>query len=183
MNLRKHLAGLAIFLAIFGSTVLIFNYLTSPMVTVHTGNPIPLSTQPATPVELSYEVQYASLDFINRKSYVELAFNLKESSRRAPRKLWVRTYFFAPHYDGQRVWSSEVTELRSPFMDGDRYELSSVASCDWCSDSSVPKAGYYARVIVSTRSADDTYLSDSEINREITTATPVVVQAERKSRF
>jgi hypothetical protein len=181
MNLRKHLAGLAIFLAIFGSTVLIFNYLNAPIGAVYISHPVPLSTQPATTVELSYSVQYVSLDFINRKSYAQLSLNQVENAR-MPRKLWVRTYFFAPH-SGWQVWSSEVAELRVPFVDGDRIEITSVASCDWCSDSSVPKAGYYARVIVSTRSAEDTYLPDSEINQEITTATPVVVQAEPKSGF
>jgi hypothetical protein len=187
MNLRKHLAGLTLFLIIFSGTVFIFNYLTAPTGAVPARHLIPLQSpplapppQPATPLELSYEVQYVSLDFINRQSYTTLAVHL-EAGRPAPAKLWVRTYFFAPGDARRRVWSGEATEVLVPSVEGERLEIVSVASCDWSTDSTAPEAGYYARVVVSNRSADDTYLPDFEINREIATATPVVVQAERKS--
>ena len=176
MNIRKHLAGVAIFLAIFGGTVFIFNSLKTFIDDVSGLTLTP--TQPATEVELSYEVPYVSLDFNSRQSYTRLS--LDAASRHLPGRLWVRTYFFAPNHDRSEVWASEAVELRVPFMGSDRIETMSVASCDWCNDTTAPKAGYYARVIVSTRSASDTYLPDSEINREITTASPVVVQVERK---
>ena len=177
MNLRKHLAGLAIFLVIFGGTVFIFNYLTP-----FTGKVVPLRplpTKSAPTLKFSYEVPYVSLDFINRKSYTTLALtNL--AGVRVPAKLWVRTYFFAPDYDRRLVWSSEAVELQVALSIGGRHVVTSVASCDWCNTSTAPRAGYYARVVVSNRSAEDTYLPDSEINHEITTAAPVVVQAEQQ---
>lgn len=180
MNLRKHLAGLALFLAIFGSTVFIFNFLTTRIGAVSTGYPPTTLTPPASELLLSYEVKYASLDFINQKSYATLIINA-QAGRRLPEKVWVRMYFFAPDDERRRVWPSEAVELRVPFVNGDRMEATSVAACDWCQSSTVPKAGYFARVIVSPTSASDTYLADSEINREITTATPVVVQDERNA--
>ena len=174
MNLRKHLVGIALFLVIFGSTVLIFNLVTGA---IDEGLNL-IQTQPASEVQLSYQVPYVSLDFINQQSYTNLTLDRKIGRYRGE-TLWVRTYFFAPDYD-RRVWASEAVEVRIPSDATDRMEIMSTAPCEWCSDRSAPRSGYFARVIVSHRSASDTYLLDSEINRGITTATPVVVQVERK---
>jgi hypothetical protein len=78
------------------------------------------------------------------------------------------------------VWASEVTEIAMPSEGSERVEIMSTAFSNLFRERSAPKSGYFARVFVSTRSAADTYLPDSEIDRDITTATPVVVQAERK---
>ncbi|HKR01479.1 MAG TPA: hypothetical protein VJT09_12450 [Pyrinomonadaceae bacterium] len=179
MNLRKHLAGLAIFLVIFVGTVFIFNYLTPRAGLIGGQRGIPLPSERASRIKFSYEVPYVSLDFINRKSYTTLLLqNL--SGTRVPAKLWVRTYFFAPDYDRRQVWAGEAVELNVALAIGGRHVVTSAAACDWCQAPSAPKAGYYARVVVSNRSAEDTYLPDSEIDREITTAVPVVVQAEQQ---
>jgi len=177
MNHRKHLAGVALFLAIFAGTVFIFNILTIKSPEIPVSNRV--TPHPATEVELSYEVPYVSLDFINQRSYAMVRLEAT-TSRSVPRTLWVRTYFFAPDDNQGRVWASEVTEIHNPSAESDRIEIVTTAFCNLFTEQSAPKSGYFARVFVSTRSAADTSLADSEINRDITTATPVVVQAERK---
>src|SRR5687768_14862654 len=102
MNLRKHLVGIALFLAIFGGTVFIFKMLTANF----RETPVSAGQSPATEIELSYEVPYVSLDFINQRSYAIVRIDGK-ASRRSPGRLWVRTYFFAPDDNQGRVWASD----------------------------------------------------------------------------
>lgn len=181
MNLQKHVAGLALFLIILGSAVFINAYLTAPIGKVP---PVPVVAplpQPAirSPQPLRYQVRMVSLDFINGKSYTTLALK-REAGQPVPEKLWVTTVFFAPDYASGGGWTSKA-ELRRPFARGDQIEITATGECDWCEYSDMPRAGYYARVYVSTEYADNFYPPPAQLDRDITTAVPVVVQVEQKT--
>lgn len=177
MNLRKHVAGLALFLVIFGSAVFINAYLTAPIGQVP---PVPVvapmlpQLTMSRPQPISFKVRQVSLDFINFESHTTLALK-REDGQPVPEKLWVTTVFFAPDYARGRGWTSEA-EIRRPFASDDRIEVTATGECGWCEVSDMPKAGYFARVYVSTEYAGkSSYPADIQFNRDITDAEPVVV--------
>ncbi|MDT5061944.1 MAG: hypothetical protein QOH63_2403 [Acidobacteriota bacterium] len=192
MNVRKHLAGLAIFSVILGSAIFINAYLTNPVAIVSPARIKVSPTQISTgePQPISYSISQVTLDFINKKSYTELHIK-RMPDQPVPETLWVTTYFFSPEYPG-RVWTSK-TEIRHPFSQGDQTDLAVAALCGLCiasnitplyqaPDSTEPvlshpptKTGYFARVYVSTDYADNPYPAGVQFDRDIETATPVVV--------
>jgi hypothetical protein len=183
MKFGKHFVGIALFFIIFASSVVLVGYLLAPLGTVPSASPaatkFQFTTGAARPLD-NEEAKYVSLDFINRESYTTLALEGLEGQP-LPGRIWVRTYFFTPDVDRGRLRAGEPIEVRLPILDSDRLEVLAVAPCEWCNNSSEPQTGYYARVVVSTVSAEDTRLRDDQIDRDLTTATPVVVQAERKT--
>jgi hypothetical protein len=180
MRLGKHVAGIALFFAIFASSVLAIRFLTAPISPIpsvsRTAPPFHFATNVRQPLDF-VEAQYVSLDFINRKSFTSLTIKSVEGQP-VPGRIWVRTYFFTPSSDGGRVWAGEAIEIHLPVLNSGGTEIMAVAPCSWCNNSDAPETGYYARVAVSTVSAEATYLHGRQIDRDITTATPVVVQAE-----
>jgi len=182
MNVRKHVAGFAIFSVILSSAILINNLLASSMpllAPVQVNFPPPNPPAPSVVHAVGSRVKLVSLDFINRQSYTALSLT-REAGRPAPAKLWVTTLFFTPNNPSKRVWTS-VAEIPGPFANGDTFEYVATASCEWCSYPDAPKAGYFARVYVTAGYADSSYPPDIDFDRDITTAIPVVVQAERKT--
>ncbi|HJU55954.1 MAG TPA: hypothetical protein VJ715_15320 [Pyrinomonadaceae bacterium] len=186
MRLQKHLYGFVVFVIILTSAVFIYDYihgLYPKRVRVRYDDPVaaPSTNVPpaATPELISYDTKLVSLDFINKQSYTALELRLG-AGQPAPDRLWVTTFFFAPKYPG-RGWTTR-REIRRPFADGDVSYTVASGPCNWCGDSDAPKAGYFARVYVSTEAGDDSDVLESRFSREITTAVPVVVQAERKTR-
>jgi hypothetical protein len=174
MNVRKHLAGLALFSVILGSAIFINHFLTIPNVAIPSAPPqLPFSVTKETSQPIGYEVKQVSLDFINQKSYTELTLK-RQPDQPAPEKLWVTTYYFSPDRASGRRWTSQ-TEISRPFAKGDQIELVTTASCDLCSSSDTPRVGYFARVYISTEYADNYYPPDARFNHDITTAMPVVV--------
>jgi hypothetical protein len=170
MNVRKHMAGLAIFSFILGSAIFINHYLTIPDISIPT---MPLRPPIAEAVEspdISYKVRLVSLEFTNRTtSYTSLSVKLRPGHP-APEKLWVTTFYFSPEI-ARSGWSS-TTEIRQPFAKSNEVEL--VASDSF--DGGSPKVGYFARVYVSTGYTDNSYPQDIRFNRNIKDAIPVVVQ-------
>ena len=175
MEFGKHLAGVALFFFIFSSTVIITRYLTSPIDAVP---PIKINvTQPAVIGDASpvkYRVRMVSLDFISGKSYVTLLLK-REDWQSMPEKIRVRALFFAPGRDSSPSWST-LGEIRRPFSHGDRVEITAKADCDWCKDSRIPKAGYFAQVHVST-DGEESQLAAEPVVSPI----PVVIQSERNA--
>lgn len=189
MKLQKHLHGFAVFITILTLIVSVYEYIKGPFtktprvpVAISVTEPsteVPPSVTPeASPELISYDTKLVSLDFINRQAHTSLELRLG-AGQPAPEKLWVTTFFFVPDYPGQG-WTT-TREIRRPFANGDRFEYVASSTCDWCGDSDAPRAGYFARVYVSTEGGAASDLG-SPSSREITTAVPVVVQAERKSR-
>lgn len=175
MNVRKHLAGLAIFSVILGSAIFINHFLTGPGITIPSA-PLrqPFSDMEKGPQPIAYHVEQVSLDFLNNKSYTQLTLE-RQPGQPAPEKLWVTTYYFSPESAHGRGWTT-TTEIPQPFAQRDKIELITASSCDLYSSSATPVGGYFARVYVSTKYTDESYLPDAQFNRDITTATPVVVR-------
>jgi hypothetical protein len=176
MNVRKHLAGLAIFSVILGSAIFINHFLTIPNVTILSDpRRLPFSDMKKRPQPVSYNVEQVSLDFANNKSYTQLTLE-RQPGQPAPEKLWVTTYYFSPEPASGRGWTT-TTEIPQPFAQRDKIELITASSCDlYSSSSATPGGGYFARVYVSTEYADESYPPDAQSNRDITNATPVVVR-------
>lgn len=182
MKVRKHLAGFAIFSVILSSAILINNLLAAPL---HRPSPlgirfsVPSPSTPSRIQAIGSRAKLVSLDLLNRQSYTALSLR-REAGQPRPPKLWVTTVFFSPSDASERVWTS-VSEIPRPFANGDTLEYVVTASCDWCRDPAAPKAGYFARVYVAAAHSDRFLPTDVDFDRDITTAIPVVVQAERKN--
>jgi hypothetical protein len=184
MNIPKHVAGIALFVFIFGVSVLIAAIVAAPLQIIP---PVPLNApSPPSPTKLvsqpvSYKVQLVSLDFINREIYTTVTLK-RERGTPAPEKLWVYTSFFVPEYP-QKSWATAPVEVLEPFAGADEVTLTVTGDCPWCGDSSAPRAGYFARVNVSTASSADVVRSaEEQMDADIKTATQVLVQVERKGR-
>jgi hypothetical protein len=110
VNLRKHVAGFALFFFIVSSAILIKIYLTAPIATIipdqDTDNPLQVSTdEPPTPPPgrssqpLNFKVRQVSLDLMNNKGYTELRLE-RRPGQDVPEELWVTTVFFTPAHPG-----------------------------------------------------------------------------------
>ena len=193
MRLPKHWLGFIIFTVVLVLTVFIYDYLNWPPWKVRRTEapaavpaPVVVAVEPQrTPYEVppvSHTVRLVSLDFINGKSYTTLTLQ-REAGLPEPERLWVTTVFLTPESAPGRSWTT-TTEIRKPFGVGNRAgrtEITAEASCSWCAASGTPADGYFARVYVWTE--DGSHLPPPEaFAADITTAVPVVVQAERKAR-
>jgi hypothetical protein len=151
MNVRKHVAGFAVFLIILTSAIVIHEYLNFPgwkvrPVRVTTPPPprrVVKSTQP-----VDYRVRQVSLDYVNRKSYTEVVLT-RQPGRPAPDRIWVMTGFYSPDSARAEEWNISA-ELKDPFGEGD--EVVFVAESDWDLPplTNASGAGYFARVHVSS---------------------------------
>ena len=184
MNPQKMLAGGGVFIltlcaAIFGTRYLMTLAPTPP------GANANVMSQPLNPgtsaARVTHRVQLITLERQSQRAYTKLTLERDEGAP-APTRVWVWTYFFTPHDKARRSWSSEPIEVREPFRDGShRITVTVNSSCHWCDDASASAAGrssYYARVNVSTESKDAAALRDEQLNLDIVSAAPVVVQGE-----
>lgn len=186
MRLPRHVAGLILFFVILDGAAFINYYFSQPFreahrvkVTATVPEVLPDAADHAPPV--SHTVRLVSLDFINGKSYTTLTLQ-RDTSRPEPERVWVTTAFVSPeHYPG-RSWMT-TAEIRRPFGDGNRAgrtEITAESSCSWCARSGPPAPGYFARVYVWTE--DGAHVPPPEaFDADITTAVPVVVQADRRA--
>jgi hypothetical protein len=193
MNLRKHLAGLAIFSAILSTAIFINYYLTLPAASLP---PVPLEPPSAEAVEsyqpISLTVRLVSLDFINGKSYATLVFKRKPGQA-APERLWVTTVFMSSEANPERRWMTQA-EIRDPFAPGNQgnlpgtYEVTAVASCRWCNLPDTPAAGYFANIYIAvgdhvSSELPEEYDDSAAVNdAKILPHIPVLVQGRRGPR-
>jgi hypothetical protein len=127
--------------------------------------------------DLSFGVGLVTLDRENARSYTQL--NLYVTRRpHMPEKLWVRTFFFSPDDATGRIWGGEAIELNRPFDEHGNASVTVAAPCSWCADPQAPRGGYFARVQI-TDGREETSLPLWSQFRDISTAAPVVVHAER----
>jgi hypothetical protein len=168
MNVRKHLAGFALFSLILGSAIFINYFLTLPDATIP---PVPTQLLIAEAMEsprFTYKVRQVSLDLANGTGYTTLRLRLR-SGEPAPESIWVRTSYFSPDI-ARSGWSSMV-EIRQPFASGEEVEIVAADSWHWEVHPTHPtaKASYFAHVDVAS------WPSDVRFSRDMTTATPVVM--------
>lgn len=176
MNVRKHLAGFAIFSVILGSAILINHFLTIPdaVIAPVINRPEAISVtvkdvrQPVT-----FRVRQVSLDYINKKSYTELSL-FSHPDVPLPEKIWVMTTYFSPDSELAEDWTV-IKEIRQPFASGAGETF--VAASDWDLPPRLdkPGAGYFARVYVSSEHQGKFYEPDYSAPRDIAKAVPVVV--------
>lgn len=187
MNVPKHVAGIALFTLIFSVSIFIAGLLSEPAMTMRIP-PLPLGAplngSPFRTVTvsqpISYKVQLVSLDFINHQSFTTLTLK-RETDDPWPDKLWVYTSFFIPSAP-RKNWSSDPVEINVPSASGNEMSLTVAIECPWTKTDYAPRSGYYARVSVSTVSSEAAIYSDEQMDRDIKTATPVLVQVDRKTR-
>ena len=77
-----------------------------------------------------------------------------------PLRVWVWAYFINPteKVNGEPMGGSrsdEPIDLAHPFGAGDTARIVARGPFHWATNSNAPKSGYYARVSVSARSAED----------------------------
>lgn len=186
MRLRRHVAGLILFFVILNGAAFIEYYFSLPFreaprvkVTAAVPEVLPDAADYAPPV--SHTVRLVSLDFINGKSYTTLSLQ-RDTARPEPERMWVTTVFVSPEGYPGRGWSI-TTEISDPFGDGNgagRTEITAEASCSWCARSGPPAHSYFARVYVWTEDGPH-HVPPEAFDADITTAIPVVVQADRKA--
>lgn len=191
MRLPKQWQGFIAFTIVLASTVLIYDYFSWPPwkgrraeAPAAAPAPAPDEPQPSRTVydvpPVSHTVRLVSLDFINGKSYTTVTLQ-REAGLPEPERLWVTTVFLSPEHAPGASWTT-TAEVRAPFGTGNRAgrtEITAEASCSWCSRYGPPAPGYFARVYVWTE--DGPHLLPPEaFDADITTAVPVVVQAERE---
>jgi hypothetical protein len=204
MNLRKHVAGFALFSIIVGSAIFINAYLIAPIARVPPVQigvqpvgyePIGISTAQSQPV--SYKVSQVLLNFTDDKSYTELQIN-RLPGQPVPETFWVTTYFFSPAYPG-KVWTTK-TEIHQQFAQSGQPYFVAASPCSLCSFiKSLPaqriesknngslsdslasanrstNTGFFARVYVSAEFADNLGTPDKYFNSDIKSAIPVVME-------
>jgi hypothetical protein len=173
MNIRKHLAGFAIFCVILGSAIFINYFLTLPNATIP---PVPLRPPVAgiagSTEAVTYKVQQVTLNFINNTTHIALSFKLLPGQP-VPEKLWVTTFYFSPD-SAMNGWST-TTEIPQPFGRGNQAEFVATDSSDFSVSSDEPRIAYFARVYVWAGYDDNSYPPGVQFDRDITQAEPVVV--------
>lgn len=129
--------------------------------------------------DLTFEVGLVTLDREHARSYTR--FNMHVVRRAGvPEKLWARTLFFSPDDPSGRVWWGGEVELNRPFDEYGDASMTISAPCGWCDNADAPRGGYFARVQISD-GREQTPLPWGAEFRDINTAVPVVVHAERAS--
>jgi hypothetical protein len=185
MNIRKHVAGITLFIFIVAASIFIVGIMTAPALTIP---PVPIHDAPASRNTIDsppfrYMTQLVSLDFINQQSYTTLKLK-RHVDEPAPERLWVYTLFFVPERP-QISWSSGPVEVLRPFKDNDEATITVTGECTLCGNSRAPRNGYYARVYVSTIRREWDAPSGAKIDKigtDITTAIPVLVQVEQQQQ-
>ena len=176
MSARPVFVKLAAFFFAFAASVAVVAFF-QPLLRARPGVSYAPAPRPFRLAEdLGVEVGLVTLDREHSRSYTRLS--LSAYGGRVPDRLWVRTYFFSPDDAGGRVWVSDAVELGRLFDESGSVSLNVAAPCDWCDDADAPRGGYFARVQVSD-GREATPLPAGAQFRDIRTAAPVVVHAER----
>ncbi len=147
-------------------------------VTVVAPNP-PATVSDKFAAEFYADTQLIELDRATLKARVKLTVMPLVKPHSDPDQFWVWVYFFSPDAPGQ-VLASEPVEVRAPFAQSPHPTFNLTLPCKWCAaESSTLPRNFYARINVSTESANDAILSNDQMNFDISKATPVVVRHER----
>lgn len=185
MNIPKHVAGLVLFIFIVSLSVFVVEIVNAPLEMIPPLKQTPplrstviRDEAPSVDYPVHYKVRLVSLDFINRESYTTLTLR-RDRSFPAPDRVRVSTSFYTLERP-LKSWAGTPAEIRRPFANGDEITVTLKDACPVCSDASAPRAGYYARVLVSTGWSDSyrDYQTDAPSQKPIS----VLVQAEQTPR-
>lgn len=178
MNALKKLSGLVVFAAALAGAFALSRYFSAPP-------PAPAEPPPLVSADaetgaaggaVGFKPRLVLLDFDGMKSYVTLELEQNPSGP-APERLWVWADFFSR--EGTRC-GAEAAEVRQPFMRGRRATVVVELPARGCVAPGTPSATFYARVNVSSESAEAAArLPAGRNGYDIKTATPVVVQGAR----
>jgi hypothetical protein len=175
MNVRKHLAGFAIFSVIVGCAIFINHFLTG-----RTTANIPVIIHKEESVEpnvasprVNYQVEQVTLDFDSRRIYTQLSV-LPQLNQHWPENLWVTTLYFSPGYSPGKVWTTTI-EVPAPFARQRQIGLVTAHECEPCHFSVPRGVGFFARVYVSTERPGKDSFAGAQSDLDITAAVPVVV--------
>lgn len=174
MNVRKHLAGFAIFSFIVGSAILVNHFLNIPDARIP---PVirPEAVAGTVKAPVTFRVQQISLDYNRGRSYTQLSL-FRQLDQPAPEKVWVMTTFFSPDSPRAESWSIS-TAISQPFANGNGQSVVAIGNWDLppLLESDKPGAGYFARIYVSSESQGKFTEADYQNKGDVTDAIPVVI--------
>ena len=135
---------------------------------------------PSTP-QAFYKPLEVTLDFEARKTYTTLTLAPDKGWPAAPRKLWVRTRFFAADGAAREGWWTEAVEVDRP-TDGEAETITVTAPSPLRDEGRARGANLYARVYVFDEPGDvpPSIEHGARIDNDLADATPVVVQFSRE---
>jgi hypothetical protein len=179
MSLPKISIRLAVFLCTLTVALFVTRlFLIPPRVEVKGSAPNPPSAivSDKFAAEFLARTQLIELDRAELKAHLKLIIAPLVKPNSQPDRLWVWVYFFSPDVPGL-VLTSEPVEVRAPFAQSPHPTFDLTIPCKWCAGetSTVPR-NFYARVNVSTESVNGAILSKAQMNFDISSATPVVVE-------
>lgn len=183
MNVRKHLAGFAIFSIIVGSAILINYFLNIPDARIP---PVirPEAVAGAAKAQqppVTFRVQQISLDYNRGRSYTQLSL-FRQPDQPVPEKVWVMTTFFSPDSPRAEDWSIS-TAIPQPFANGNGESFVATGEWDLPPLLDKPGASYFARIYVSSESQGKFSEADFQTKGDVTDAIPVVIHwPEEKSK-
>jgi hypothetical protein len=183
MIITKLCLRVAVFLCTLTAALFVTRFfLIPPRVEVKVGvpNPPPATVSGQFTPEILAHAQLIELDRAELKTRMKLTVAPTVNFNSRPDRLWVWIYFFSPDAPGL-VLASEAVEVRAPFAQSPYPTVNLTVPCKWCAEETgtVPR-NFYARVNVSTESANDAILSKDKMNFDISNATPVVIEHEQK---
>ena len=132
------------------------------------------SQQHAPLAEVSFDVQSVTLNYQTRQ--MEIRGTLRSKGATRPDRVWIWAYYFAPSFSVPGSWSDEPIEITNPFAGGDAVQITAQGHFHWWDNPDTPKSGYYARVNVSARSAEDARVPTSLRNKSAEGAQRVRVE-------
>lgn len=185
MNFLKKLTGLFVFVAAIAGAVVLSRHFSAPP-------PPPPPEAPSVPVlpreprlapepapapraDIAFKARQVTLDFASKKSSVTLELE-RNLTGPAPESVWAWVAFFPP--DGARGGrcSAGPVEVRRPFAHGGRATVVVKADASGCEAPRAPSATLYARVHVSSVSAEAAREEGASVSAEDPArATPVVI--------
>lgn len=183
MSLPKISMRLAVFLCTLTVALFITRLCLIPLrgeVKVLAPKPPPAVVSDNFAAEFQARTQLIELDRAELKAHIKLIVVPLVNPNSRPDRLWVWVYFFSPDAPGQ-VLAGEPVEVRDPFAESPHPTINLTLPCKWCAaESSTLPRNFYARVHVSTESANDAILAKEQMNFDIANATPVVVKHVQK---
>lgn len=197
MNFLKKLTGLFVFVAAIAGAVAVSRYFSGPRPAAEVEAPAAPPAPPAQPPPsaasgprpdpqlvhgsppdsvalppVRFKARLVTLDFTTKKSHLTLELE-RDRTRPAPESVWAWVSFQSSE-DGGRCESNAV-EVRQPFARGHRATVVVEADASRCGRPRSPSATVYARVNVSPQSAAAARLDSSQLDTDLSKATPVVI--------
>lgn len=201
MNFLKKMTGLLVFVAAIAGAVAVSRYFSGPRPVAEVEAPPPpppapppisaasgprpdpqlMPGSPAASVAMPpvrFRARLVTLDFTTGKSHLTLEL-ARDRTRPAPERVWAWASFHSPEGGGR--CEANAVEVREPFARGDRPTVVVELDASRCGRPRSPAATFYARVNVSPQSAEAARLDPSQLDPDLSKATPVVIAGAKKT--